>query len=61
MTVGDVPPQHHVHFSLRQRITKYLADKEKAGEIVRVGVNKNTAWLLPPEQLDSAHDEDPLS
>ena len=61
MAAGNVPDQHHVRFALRQRITKYLTDKEKAGEMVRVGVAHSTAWKLPPERLDSAQDEESLS
>ncbi len=53
MVAGNVPDQHHVRFAMRQRITKYLTDKEKAGEMVRVGVAHNTAWMLPPERLES--------
>lgn len=56
MVAGNVPDQHHVRYALRQRITKYLSDKEKAGEMVRVGVANNTAWKLPPERLGLVED-----
>ena len=61
MVAGSIPDQHHVRFAMRERITKYLSDKEKAGEMVRIGMAQNTAWTLPPERLDSAHDGEPLS
>lgn len=61
MVTGNVPDQHHVRFAMRERITKYLSDKEKAGEMVRIGMAQNTAWKLPPERLDSAQESEPLS
>jgi hypothetical protein len=58
---GDVPDRPHLRAALRERIINYLNNKEKAGEVVRVGLTHNTRWRLPAERLDSAHESEPLS
>lgn len=50
---AELPDQPHIRVSVRQRIVHLLNQKDKRGEIMRVGMGRNAKWALPPERLDS--------
>jgi hypothetical protein len=50
--LGKIPDKPYIHRALRERILLLLNEKEKAGEIMRQGMGRNTTWLLPLVRLE---------
>jgi hypothetical protein len=53
---GALPDQPHVRVAVRHRIINTLNQRDKRGEIIRLGMGRSARWKLPQEQLPDVDD-----